>query len=223
MDQPYSRMADMMLDRQYFNVNDPRPYDDVGWTLGPLYNVKTVRIDDVAVLDAPMTLVKGEVSVPGGIPRLGKGAVQAYLVIHNADNVLATFRFAQKDLKIQAAEKEFEVQGRKFRAGTFIIKPGDNPANLDAALDAAAKTYGFAVVAAPAVPDVPTHEVGVPRVAVMHTWQNTQTEGWLRIALDECGIPHEYISVHAVRDNAKLRDKYDVIIFGPSSPDAVGG
>jgi len=28
MDQPYSRMADMLLDTQYYNVNDPRPYDD---------------------------------------------------------------------------------------------------------------------------------------------------------------------------------------------------
>ena len=61
---------------------------------------------------------------------------------------------------------------------------------------------------------------GAPRVAVMHTWQNTQNEGWLRIALDECGIPYDYISVHAVRDNARLRDTYDVIIFGPSSADA---
>jgi hypothetical protein len=43
MDQPYSRMADMLLDTQYYNVNDPRPYDDTGWTLGPLRNVKTVR------------------------------------------------------------------------------------------------------------------------------------------------------------------------------------
>ena len=49
----------------------------------------------------------------------------------------------------------------------------------------------------------------------MHTWQNAQNEGWLRIALDECGIPYHYISVHAVRDNAKLRDKYDVISSGP--------
>ena len=24
----------MLLDTQYFNVNDPRPYDDTGWTLG---------------------------------------------------------------------------------------------------------------------------------------------------------------------------------------------
>ncbi len=219
MDQPYSRMADMMLDRQYFNVNDPAPYDDVGWTLGPLYNVKTVRIEEAVVLDAPMTLVKGEVAAPGGVARLAKGTVQAYLINHNADNVLATFRFAHKELKILAAEKDFEAQGRKFRAGSFLLKPGDNPKDLEKALDEAGKKYGFAVTAAAAVPDVPTHEVGAPRIAVVHTWQNTQNEGWLRIALDESGIPYHYVSVHAIRDNAKLRDKYDVIIFGPSSPD----
>ncbi|MGW8266547.1 MAG: M14 family zinc carboxypeptidase, partial [Longimicrobiales bacterium] len=28
MDQPYSRMADMLLDTQYYNPNDPSPYDD---------------------------------------------------------------------------------------------------------------------------------------------------------------------------------------------------
>jgi hypothetical protein len=219
MDQPYSRMADMMLDRQYFNVNDPAPYDDVGWTLGPLYNVKTVRIEEVAVLDAPMTLVKGEVTAPGGVTRLAKGTAQAYLINHNADNVLATFRFAHKELKITAAEKDFESQGRKFRAGSFLLKPGDNPKDLEKVLDEAGKKYGFAVTAAGAVPDVPTHEVGAPRIAVVHTWQNTQNEGWLRIALDESGIPYHYVSVHAIRDNPKLRDKYDVIIFGPSSPD----
>ena len=50
MDQPYSRMADMLLDTQYYNVNDPRPYDDTGWTLGALRNVKTVRVTDKGVL-----------------------------------------------------------------------------------------------------------------------------------------------------------------------------
>jgi hypothetical protein len=219
MDQPYSRMADMMLDRQYFNINDPAPYDDVGWTLGPLYNVKTVRVDDVAVLDGPMTLVKGDVVAPGGVTRLAKGAVQAYLINHNADNVLATFRFARKDLKILAAEKEFEAAGRKFRAGSFILKPGDNPQDLETVLDEAGKRLGFAAFESAALPAVPTHDANAPRVALMHTWQNTQTEGWLRIALDECGIPYDYIDVHAVRDNPKLSDKYDVILLGPSSPD----
>ena len=44
MDQPYSRMADMLLDTQYYNVSDPSQYDDTVWTLGPLHNVKTVRV-----------------------------------------------------------------------------------------------------------------------------------------------------------------------------------
>ena len=221
LDQPFSRMADMLLDRQYFNVNDPRPYDDVGWTLGPLFNVKTVRVDDVSVLSVPMTLVKGEVKASGGLIRLGSEAAQHFLINHNADNALVSFRFKYKDLKMQAAEKSFESNGVKFNAGTFIIKASENPGNLQSLLDTAGKDYGLTVYAVPAAPDVPVHETAAPRLAVMHTWQNTQTEGWVRIALDELQVPYEYISVHAVRDNARLRDKYDVILFGPASGDAL--
>ena len=50
MDQPYSRMADMLLDTQWYNVNDPRPYDDTGWTLGALHDVKTLRVGDPSLL-----------------------------------------------------------------------------------------------------------------------------------------------------------------------------
>ena len=221
MDQPYSRMADMLLDRQYFNINDPSPYDDVGWTLGPLFNVKTVRIEDPAVLSAPMTLVKGPVQAPGGLVRPAAGSIAAWLINNGAENALATLRFEAKGLKIAAAEKAFEAGGRKFNAGSFIIKAAENPADTDKWLDEAGRRLGLPVIGAAAVPDVPIHEAALPRIAVMHTWQNTQNEGWLRIALDANGIPYDYISVHAVRDNAALRGKYDVILFGPSSPDAL--
>jgi hypothetical protein len=60
MDQPYSRMADMLLDTQYYNVSDPAPYDDTGWTMGAMRNVKTVRVVDKSVLDAPMTLLTAD-------------------------------------------------------------------------------------------------------------------------------------------------------------------
>ena len=65
MDQPYSRMADMLLDTQYFNVNDPRPYDDTGWTLGPLRNVATMRVTDASILQSPMTLIHGDAKAAG--------------------------------------------------------------------------------------------------------------------------------------------------------------
>jgi hypothetical protein len=220
MDQPYSRMADMMLDRQYFNISDPRPYDDVGWTMGPLYNVKTVRIEDAEILSQPMTLVK-TVRVAGGVEKLQKGKVKAFLINHNADNPLATFLFKNADIKMHAAEKAFEVERKKFRAGTFVIKIDENDDNLGNLLDEKAEAYGFTAWGIAEIPDVPVHEISIPRVALMHTWQSTQTEGWVRIALDELDIPYDYISVHDVRDNGKLREKYDVILFGPSSGSAL--
>lgn len=220
MDQPYSRMADMMLDLQYFNINDPRPYDDVGWTMGPLYNVKTVRVDDAKILSAPMNLVK-DLAVPGGVEKLKRGKIRAFFINQNADNPLATFRFKNADLKMHAAEKGFEVEKKKFNAGTYIIKTEENAENLEALLDEAGKTCGFIAWSSGELPDVPMHEVTVPRVALMHTWQSTQTEGWVRVALDELKIPYDYISVHDLRDNGQLRDKYDVILFGPSSSSAL--
>src|SRR5579871_5626596 len=54
MDQPFSRMADMMFDQGYYKPSDPTNYDDTGWQLGPLYNLTVVRVTDPAILDASM-------------------------------------------------------------------------------------------------------------------------------------------------------------------------
>jgi hypothetical protein len=54
MDQPYSRMADMLLDTQFYNINDPPPYDDTGWTMGPMHNVTTVRVTKPDILQSPI-------------------------------------------------------------------------------------------------------------------------------------------------------------------------
>src|SRR5207245_8483559 len=75
MDQPYSRMADMLLDTQYYNVSDPNPYDDTGWTFGALRNVETVRVTDTAALKAPMSLIDGPAKVKGGVQGTGAAYV----------------------------------------------------------------------------------------------------------------------------------------------------
>ena len=220
LDQPYSRMADLLMDKQYFNVNDPRPYDDVGWTVGPLYNVETVRIEDVSVLSAPMDIILGKMRLEGGVEKLEGGKVQAYIINHDASNSLATFRFAKRDLKMEAAEEEFEVEEKMFNAGSFILKAGDNADDLEEQLEEAGNKFEFTAYSVSEIPEVPTHVLDVPRIAIMHTWQNTQTEGWLRMGFDKLSIPYDYISVLDVRDEPNLREKYDVIVFGPSSGNA---
>lgn len=212
MDQPYSRMADMLLDTQYYNVNDPRPYDDTGWTLGPLRNVKTVRVKDDAVLTAPMTLTTGMAKVTGRTEGTGKGG---YIVNHNAESAVTQLRFRLKDVKIAAAEDSFKVGDRSFNAGSFLIKSDGNPADLDARIRKEAADLGLVVNAVEKLPEVAQHPVAVPRIALVHTWTNTQNEGWYRIEFDRLGIPYDYISDHVLRNTSNLRDKWDVIIFGP--------
>ena len=208
MDQPYSRMADMLLDTQWYNVNDPRPYDDTGWTLGALHNVKTVRVTDPSVLDAPMKLLEEDPRPEGGV--VGRG--DAYLVANRAESQLATLRFRLKDIAMQAAEEPFEAAGRKFPAGSLILAVGEGRESL---LDAAGRDLGLEIVGVDEPPKVKSHPVGVPRVALVHDWMNTQNEGWWRIAFDRYGVPYDYISVHDVRDTADLRARWDVVVYAP--------
>jgi hypothetical protein len=219
MDQPYSRMADMLLDTQYYNPDDPSPYDDVGWTLGPLFNVTTDRIEDTTVLDARMELVTETIMPPAAVTN-ARGA-EAFVIDYAAQANLTSFRFAFPDLHIHAAEAPFEARGETFGSGSFILPVGNNPEDLVDRLESAAAEFGFIARGVEEAPEVPSHPIGVPRVAVMHTWSSTQQEGWLRIGLDEYGIPYDYISVHEARDNPNLKARWDVIIMGPSSSNAL--
>jgi Zinc carboxypeptidase len=208
MDQPYSRIADALLDHQFWAPNDPQQavYDDTGWTMGELGNVQVVRVTDVKALSAAMERVSGEVRAPAAVN--GKGSV--YLINHNADNSLVTFRYRLKDVPMEAAEEPFEAAERKFNRGSFIIRKA--PASE---IQKAATDLGLQVYAVDAAPSVKSHVVKAPRIAMLHTWLSTQDEGWWRLALDKLGVPYAYISTQDVALDVDLRSKYDVIIFGP--------
>lgn len=212
MDQPYSRMADMLLDTQYYNPTDPRPYDDTGWTLGPLHNVKTVRVKDEKILDAAMSLTSGNIKVEGKLD--GKGTA-GYVVNHSGESAVAQLRFRLKDLKFSAAEVPFKVGDKNFNAGSYIVKSDGNPADAAVRLTKEASALGLNITAVEKLPEVASHPVGTPRIALVHTWLNTQDEGWYRIEFDRLGIPYDYISDQKLGRISDLRERYDVIIFGP--------
>jgi len=82
-------------------------------------------------------------------------------------------------------------------------------------LETAVTELGLKAVGVDKLPDVKTHELAVPRIAIVHTWTNTQNEGWYRIEFDRLQIPYTYISDHVIRNTPNLRDKFDVLIFPP--------
>ena len=212
MDQPYSRMGDDFLDKQFYSTNDPPPYDDTGWTLGPLRNVKTTRVTDIALLKAAMAPVSDH-HLPEG--RVEGNGTAAWLLANNADRVLATVRYQLKDVKMLAAEAEFEAGGKKFGLGTIIVPAEGNGSDIAQKVQAAAADYGLTFTAVGERPKVAAHELAAPRVAIVHTWTNTQNEGWYRLAFDESKVPYTYISDQVLRDTQNLRERFDVIILGP--------
>jgi Zinc carboxypeptidase len=208
MDQPYSRIADALLDYQYWSPRDPQQnvYDDTGWTFGELGNVQVVRVADAKVLAATMERINSDVRPSGGVN--GNGSI--FVVNHNADNNLITLRFRLKKATFEAAEEPFESAGKKFNRGSFIIR---NASADD--VNKVTSELGLQAYAVAQTPSVKTHAIRVPRVAIMHTWLSTQDEGWWRLAFDQMQIPYDYISTQDVAKDSDLNKKYDVIVFAP--------
>ncbi|HTX39906.1 MAG TPA: hypothetical protein VME43_33035, partial [Bryobacteraceae bacterium] len=209
MDQPYSRIADTLLDYQYWAPNDPQKsvYDDTGWTFGELSNVQVARVTDVKVLDVPMTRVEGSVKAPGGVENTGS----IFLINHNADHALVTLRYRFPQASFEAAEEPFEAAGRKFNRGSFIVRDVSS-----ADLAKAGQELGIEAYAVDAAPQVKTHPLRAARIALMHTWTSTQHEGWWRMEFDRLKVPYDYISVQTVAARGDLRSRYDAIVFPPA-------
>lgn len=213
MNQPYSRIADALLDYQYWAPNDPQtnPYDDTGWTFPEGFATQAVRITDTTVLRVPVQAVTGVIVAPGGVTGTG----DTFLINANGDNALATLRYRLGSADFQAAEEPFEASGQKFARGSFIVR---GVANNN--MDAAARELGLKVTAVPNAPPVKTHPVRAARIALMHTWASTQTEGWWRLAFDQLQIPYDYISTQEASRDPNLRARYDVILFPPGGGNA---
>jgi len=208
MDQPYSRLADMLLDTQYYRVDDPRPYDDTGWTLGYAKNVTVHRVVNPAILDVEMERVTdfGRASAPAA----GEGPM-ALLAEADIDLYRWLWR-AKADFRV--AEASFKEGERELPAGTVLIE------RQTPEMRKAEEGLAVQVVPLAAMPQVASHEGKLPRIALLHTWYRTQDEGWYRLALESLGIPYEYLSTQAVAGQPNLRDHYDAILFPPCGCDA---
>ncbi|HYL98546.1 MAG TPA: M14 family zinc carboxypeptidase, partial [Blastocatellia bacterium] len=208
MDQPYCRIADALLDYQYWSPDDPQkqPYDDTGWTIGESFNVKVVRVTDTKVLQAPMQKVDGVVSALGET----RGSGPVFAINNDAQPALFQLRYILKDAQIEVAEDSFEAAGHKFSRGSFIVRV-TSPDQLNRAVS----QVGLDAYALNQSPSVKTHPARAARIALLHTWLATQDAGWWRIALDKLGIPYTYISTQQVTKESDLNSKFDVILFPP--------
>jgi hypothetical protein len=199
MDQPYTQYVRTIMAIQRYKPDDPAPYDDTGWTLDELQHVTTYTIPDSSVLAKPMQPLTADAVVAG--TSTGTGPV--LLVKHLGDWRSAVLPWKAGGA-VRVADSAFSANGASFPAGTYV---------LDAAkAREAAKTLGLDGVEVASAPSVPLKTVQIPRVALVHTWQETQNEGWVRFAFDKMGVPYTYIADQKLKNPGAL-DKFDVVVF----------
>jgi hypothetical protein len=214
MDQPYGPLAGNLLGIQTYRTTDPNPYDDTGWTFGALRNVAVHAIADTAALAQPMTLLTGDVVVRGEVTDGGGRA--ALLLPATTETNAILLRYRLREVRVYAAEDSFTVDSTRFAAGTWIVPLARN---LERRVVAAVESLGLRAVTVAREPAVARHELDLPRIALVHSWANTQNEGWVRYAFDRLGIPYTYLSTQELRDSATLA-RVDVLVLPYISNDA---
>ena len=203
-DQPYGRLAKILLEKQNYPDPNLRTYDDSAWTMGLMAHVKIVESADAAVLAVPVQPV--DKLEPKGKLTTSPGAA-AYAVPDNGSVNLATLRFRLKDTTVRIAEQSFQVDGVTVPAGSFILSTDSAPK-----LRPAVEALGLDAIALDAQPTVAMHDAAVPRLAVYSTWGSTQDVGWVRYAFDHFETPYDLIYKERVKQG-NLRAAYDVIVI----------
>jgi hypothetical protein len=211
LDQPYRNYAvDLLTPQAYPSDAVYEPYDDVSWSLPVHFGLEAKRIDDAKVMDkAAVPLIP---LAAGFAPAAGKvsGAGPVYLLRDTGQEGLLALRARLAAFRVEIAEKAFKSGDKEYPAGSWIL--GDQKGLADA-LKRAAAELAVDFDSAPAVPDAARHESKLPRIAVWHLWTDTQAVGWVRLVLDREKVPYAYIRDEDVRAG-RLREKYDVILFG---------
>jgi len=202
LDQPYGRLAKVLLQRQAYPDPKLRTYDDSAWTMGLMAHVEVVQSADPKALQAPAGPVDTD-QPRGSIAASGAGG---YAVPDHGAIALARLRYRLKDAPVRIAERPFTDAGHAIPAGSFIL-----PGSVYDRLAREAAPLGLDVIALSGPPSIPTHPAELPRVALYSTWGSTQNVGWVRYAFDQEETPYSLMFKDEVR-RGNLRARYDVIV-----------
>lgn len=217
MDQPYRDLAVNLLEEQKFPADEPNPpYDDVAWTWPLLYGVAGEPVADKKVFEAAMEPVTAGVKPEGRV----EGTGDVFLLRDTGQTALLEARVLLGTNQIDAAEAAFTAGSVSYPPGSWIVQ-----APREAVEDVAGHT-GLSFSAAASLPDVRRHLLDLPRLAVLHTWIDTQDTGWVRYTFDRGKIPYTLINDDDLKRGG-LAGRFDVILFpetgGDSFADLVHG
>ena len=206
LDQPYRNYAVDLLTAQHYPKDGEPPYDDVSWELPANYHLEAIPTEDASIRDARLTALKEPSHAAGHVS--GSGSV--YLLKDTGQESLLAARYRLANFEIRIAEAEFEQDGAKFPAGSWILA---DQTGLHDAIRSAASELGLDFVQVATSPSVSVHVAKTGRIGVWVPWADTDSIGWIRYSLDQRKVPYSYLRDEDIRAG-DLRSKIDVLLYG---------
>ncbi|WP_338876350.1 M14 family zinc carboxypeptidase [Spirosoma sp. SC4-14] len=212
LNQPYRNLAVSLLTKQNYpkEAKFP-PYDDIAWTLGYLYGVDVKAEDSVKYAAGDLKLISDDVNYTGTIDGEGTSYVLNYKAQTNVLPAMIWLKGQNKQAKVAVLDSKTTISGIKdtLAVGTVVFKgiTADQSKKL-------ASQFGLDLQGTKDAISTSTsqHEISLPRVAIYHSWYNTQDEGWARYTFEQRGIPYTSINKDHLKAG-ELRKKFDVILI----------
>ena len=208
-EQPYRNLlVSLMTAQDYPKDAKFPPYDAIAWTLPYLYGVEVEAKDSIDFEVSSLKMLteaprySGKVSGDGG----------TYILPYHAQNTvlpaLYWLKSQNKNAEIAVLSKQTVVGGDTLSPGSLVLKKiNKNQAS------SFASEFGLDLKgASPNIQGSDQQTVSLPKVAIYHTWYNTQDEGWSRYTFDERKIPYTSIDKDVLKAG-NLKSKFDVIIL----------
>lgn len=137
---PSSFLADERKELE--KKKETKLYEITSWSVPLAYNLEAYRTDKpVTASTEPVT----EVTQPAGRLENPQAAYGYLFSYGTTGSVLVVARLLEQNFKLRVAEKPSTVQGKKFPAGTILLRISENPAQLSSALKKLAQEYGIEI------------------------------------------------------------------------------
>jgi hypothetical protein len=206
LDQPYRNYAVDLLTPQHYPKDGGEPYDDVSWELPAHYHLQAIPTADASIRDVALNRLVDPPHAAGHV----SGAGPDYLLKDTGQESLLAARYRLSNFNIQIAERDFDADGTKFLAGSWILP---SQTGLHDAILSTAAELGLDFTQVSTAPGVPHHAANPPRIGLWVPWADTDSIGWIRYALDQRKVPYTYLRDEDIRAG-NLRSRIDVLVYG---------
>jgi hypothetical protein len=206
LDQPYRNYAVDLLTPQHYPKDGEPPYDDVSWELPANFHLEAIAIADPGVRNVAMTPLTEPPQVTGQV----RGRGSTYVLQDTGQESLLAARYRLADFEIEIAEHAFEIDERKFPAGSWILADQNG---LHGAIQKVASELGLDFVQVNTGTKIPSHKAPAPRIGLWVPWADTDSIGWIRYSLDQRKVPYTYLRDEDIRAG-DLRSRIDVLVYG---------